>query len=46
MNENENKEDVLQEVPHYSELTDNEKFILTATIENILLQNVSTTNCA
>ncbi|MDE5737574.1 MAG: hypothetical protein K2O52_07675 [Oscillospiraceae bacterium] len=46
MNENKKKEDVLQEIPHYSELTDNEKFILATTIKNILLQNVSTTNCA
>ena len=47
MNESEKKEDVLQEIPYYSELTDNEKFILKATIKNILSQYVSTrTNCA
>ncbi|MDE6777479.1 MAG: hypothetical protein K2J25_06000 [Oscillospiraceae bacterium] len=46
MNENKKKEDILQEIPHYSELTDNEKFILKATIKNILSQHVSATNCA
>ncbi|MDE5769288.1 MAG: hypothetical protein K2H82_07885 [Oscillospiraceae bacterium] len=47
MNENEKKEEVLQEIPQYTELTDNEKFILRATIKSILSQYDSTvTNCA